>query len=1175
MEPPVNPFARAQAHLVEAIQKRVTLPPKPDWKENLKKEGWDKFYADLNYLSDPPSIIFMRSPTPLQGTGFADWLVKLKKFKEPLEVTFDQGALAAFSSKILEIWMDAKPNISSICFKNSLVEERQAIISILRGSSHCLVKLDLHNCEQLEWEVLKGIPGVCINLQEANLSNNKRVTVEIIHHFLQMIGTLNKLVLNYLEINGTVFQELSTRANLFEELDLSYSTITDQALCESTEYAPPKLTQLKLADCEKISGIGVIPFLRSWSSIQTLDLSGVPNLSQEDVGTILAIPHLRHLLLNRVKAVNDAVFASVEMRESGLFRLSVQDSAVTPKGLNRLLAQGSRLEVIDVSYCPGFESTPLVEIQRQYPSVQILSNKLPKPGENPLHLGIKGFLSDQFKLYLTCLFPNSEVSFDETNNQWNLTLIAERDTRPILWGAELNQMIGYLGKAKMKVVLRSHVTINPTSAPAFCTFVQALSPIITELVSKGNYPLSFLPKLRSLELEGWVINRTIVEGLKTPVLRTLTLKDVLFAEDASAILTQSNQQLEEWTIIRGTVPLYWESVNSLASLPNVSKRAFPLPVSVPPESGYGYDLCFALWQNHTESEKSRKLAAALLEKIPLHFDLSLFCRSLRAQFAPLIAKLIAIWNETKGGILALTYENEKLKGKISLPLPKEIQLNYEMQTMIVRLAASVPLDWLVETAPNTPLMLPPELKGLAQAISPHISSFTWKHELKDEKNPLPVPTCAPFLKQAAGLKHLIFAHVSLTTVALKEVFASPGLKSLTFVCCQGISAQEIRSWSLWGNTLENLTFRDCQFIVGNQLETALAETFTKLQILHLEGSKAVTNSWIHALSNSCTTLEGLNLKNTAIDDECFKSELFKFSALHTLNIASTAVTDEGLVFLSATDRHLKGLDISDCYICGAGFMRFGLKIPLLEKVAWKDCPVATPSGIAFLATGAPYLRSLDVSRSKLHSLEGVKKAFEMCHQLTQVIVETDEIPKHLAEALRKPFQSSHLNIEERHLKDDQLLLWRKTVNSLTKLNLKGCSYITEEGFSEFLVQSDLEEVDLFIKLPGNQVLNALSNHAKNLTKLTLRAPLGKLDDLTLANFLLLAPKLKILVLEHRAELNEMCPLTQIGLERISLRQNCPEHFTLQGIAVNAPPQRISLEPISAVENPWSPRRESL
>ena len=1005
--PVYNPFLRAQQKLQEVLASPngKPLPKLPVHSDFLKNCAWDNFNAILNLEAEPPTLVFMGAFRPPASGVFTTWLAHLVKLNRSFAVLFGEGSLQHFTDEMLEAWRNNPLTVHTIRFQTSLAVERQALCKVLRAVNVQEFKLDLFNCGNFKWEDWRAIAPICHQLTECDLSSCANVTIEIILYFLGSNLTIKNLTLCGLQITSEIFTAISVRHHPLESLNLASTQLTDETL-QFAAVGTPKLTSLSLKGCTKITDKGVIPFLKSWNTLANLDLEQV-NLTPEGTQAVFEISNLRSLSLAEVKGVNDTVFSEADLRQCALQTLNVCGTGITATGLNALLASVPSLVEVDVTKCRMLSKEELQALKQQYPRVQLIA-EVPQMLTIPLYKS-KPTLWTYFRSYLESILPFSEVDYDSKKDVWSLRLVPHPQTEALPLGSEMNQLLIALRKAQVKVCLQNTSGMTSQTATQFFTFLELISSVVTELTVRSTTKLlampSFLPRLTRLEICGGVLSNEFLQNGKFPALRSLALEGVEFETGALALVPKIFASLENWTLKKRAAPYPWELVQAFTRLPNVVNRSFDLPEERFQNTEGVAEIALVLHLNELEGDDSKKLAAEVAEAIPTQCNVIHLIHGVRHGFEKLTQKMVLAWNKEYGQFLMLTVTGERLTGKIKLPLRTELPLSPTIQDQILKLARGLPLsiEWIIETSSLQPLpiQLPEDLTTLAKELSPSITSFTWKHQTKDEKSPLPVPLCNPFLGAAARLEELSFEHVSFNSVALREAFPHAGLRQLRLDHCHGISSQEIRSWDKWGVTLQTLTLSNCVLNLTKSLETALGDTFPSLVNLNLEGTKAVTNDWIHHLSEGCTTLEELNLKKTSINDGCFTPPLFQFSQLHTLNVAYTEVTDAGLNHLACQERHIKTLDISGCYVCGAGFTHFEWKIPLLENVIWRQCELVLPNGLVTLAKVAPYLRMIDLTGSPMRDMAGLNALSEGCKQLKEILVDNDAIPQEkLSEAPR-------------------------------------------------------------------------------------------------------------------------------------------------------------------------------
>ncbi|ORX92118.1 RNI-like protein [Basidiobolus meristosporus CBS 931.73] len=276
--------------------------------------------------------------------------------------------------------------------------------------------------------------------------------------------------------------------------------------------------------------------------------------------------------------------------------------------------------------------------------------------------------------------------------------------------------------------------------------------------------------------------------------------------------------------------------------------------------------------------------------------------------------------------------------------------------------------------------------------------------------------CFPQL-QVLSVKHCFIGGSSLASV----VKGCPNLTSLDVSHCQNISRP----------TLE------CIFGTGRKFES-----------LQLEYCGA-THSVVQKIATYSGRLKHLNLNNVYILTDSTIIELaHRSSALTHLGVASSSISDSGILALAQNCRKLKSVDISYCgAVTDQSILALATQCPELEHLSMGYCDKISDVGVITLANCLPYIRSIDITFCGQISDVSVKALLGKCLRLESLkmgycVHVTKEAIHSIPEGL---VTLRHLNVSGmQDLRDDDIRTIMKKHPRLKNLGLKGCMDISDE-----------------------------------------------------------------------------------------------------------------------------------
>lgn len=1185
-----DPLQRACTRLYETLNHDPTPPSLPNRSHfaALQDTAYQICKMLLSKWSLTEGTLILTLPfVPPAPLLFRQLLLQFKQRDRKFRVIFTEEALRCFTPEMLDQWKQTLGTlVYSIKFRNKTESANKIFFEILRTTT-ILEELDLSECIGFNYQEWRAIPSRG-NLRRCNLNFCTSVAVETLLGFSKHSHLLS-LSLQALEIGLSVFKAL-LNAPAIQILNLEQCILPELDSPELNELPESGLTSLSVRACQ-LSSTGFVAVFNCFIRLRELDISETEGLTAPAITYLLNSSNLQVLRLAYCPAVNEELFTPSSLTSCNLHRLDLSGSQLKGTTLKGVVTHLTTLMQLDVEHCPELQDEDITAIQQMRPLLDISRNRAHSaaPNERPA-------LGTSLTVFLNCLFPNtsSQAFFDKEKNLWTIQLAPFPDLSSFQWGKELPVLIAHLKKSQVRLDIRTNRTLTPQNAPAFISLINALSPILTELhvfcEKEELFLPSFLPKLEMLEIRGGHLREAHLDALRVPSLSSLTLEKVEIAEDALHLLPVKLQDIKSYVLKTLPTSFNWNLLAIFAALPRIQHCAFEFPQAVQDNlsTTQAIEICFALWANTYERERSREIAKQLAPKVTVGIfsqGLALLIRATKLEFEPFIDSALKCWNNQLGHLLPLVRTATGLKATLSLPISPNLEIDQETHRNIVNLFSTLPIQLWIEVKQGIllPTTHPESLQKLASTISPYLTSFAWKHCSESPLSPLPVPLCAPFLKSAFALTELSLVKVSFATAGLEELFSKesmPSLLRLRLVQCGSISAAEILSWARFIERLERLSLFDCRFQIGPGLETALGPLVPSLVSFDGSLSSQITDGWIHALSH-CKKMDRLKLAGTGITNGVF--DLFDFPLLKTFSCEDTGVTDAGLIKFARKDRQLETLDISRCKIQGFAFERFQL-VPLLQRVIWCHASVIPPEGLRLLANAAPLLVSLNLTGSHVPSTRGIQAILSGCEALTDLRFDpTEHTPPFVMDALRPPrLQTTQVVIQFSRLTDDQLHLFLARHAKVEQLTLIGCKGVTVGGIEEALKMPNcktMKTAHLFLNLPGDQVLSAFL-HLKELDSLTLQGPLTRLDNLNLASALLTLNGLTKLHLDHRTDdLGEKCPLTKEGVLRILQRKSSSlKTLHLQGMQFELPGETLNdthlvMGPPSQTSLPWSPRGE--
>ncbi|GLC43471.1 hypothetical protein PLESTB_001560800 [Pleodorina starrii] len=201
---------------------------------------------------------------------------------------------------------------------------------------------------------------------------------------------------------------------------------------------------------------------------------------------------------------------------------------------------------------------------------------------------------------------------------------------------------------------------------------------------------------------------------------------------------------------------------------------------------------------------------------------------------------------------------------------------------------------------------------------------------------------------------------AVTDVALEALGECGGvLEELSLRQCPKVAAV----WLLGRCTrLQAVDLSGCANVTGPSLLAMLSGCGACLRSLQLNGCMAVEGGSLGEVGRLCPSLEALNLRGLALQDEHLQELAASCTNLRSLVLAwCTKLTEQGLRPLLARNQELRDLDIEGLYLLTDPLLdSLAECCPRLARLVLRMCHLFSPEAIV-RAVGATEVRSLLVS----------------------------------------------------------------------------------------------------------------------------------------------------------------------------------------------------------------------
>ncbi|KAK9768383.1 hypothetical protein K7432_001043 [Basidiobolus ranarum] len=255
--------------------------------------------------------------------------------------------------------------------------------------------------------------------------------------------------------------------------------------------------------------------------------------------------------------------------------------------------------------------------------------------------------------------------------------------------------------------------------------------------------------------------------------------------------------------------------------------------------------------------------------------------------------------------------------------------------------------------------------------------------------------------------------------------------------------------------LTSLNLSHCQSISRQNLESVF-DTGREFESLQLEYCQ-VTRSVVQKIALHSSRLRHLNLNNVYIlADSTIIDLVHRSSQLTYLSVASSSVSDSGILALAQNCRKLKSVNMSYCGgVTSRSVSALATQCSEIEQLSMAYCDNISDMGIVAIANSLPSIRNIDITccpkisnisvqtlLEKCLVLENLKMAY--CAHVTRAAVQ--DIPAELLEL--RSFDISGMQ----DLEDEDIRKIIKKFPKLQALGLKGCSNISDDFWDEMSLE---------------------------------------------------------------------------------------------------------------------------
>ncbi|KAK9708355.1 hypothetical protein K7432_009680 [Basidiobolus ranarum] len=281
--------------------------------------------------------------------------------------------------------------------------------------------------------------------------------------------------------------------------------------------------------------------------------------------------------------------------------------------------------------------------------------------------------------------------------------------------------------------------------------------------------------------------------------------------------------------------------------------------------------------------------------------------------------------------------------------------------------------------------------------------------------------------QTLSVKHCFIEGHSLVSV----VEGCPKLTSLDLSHCQNISRQSLEKVFETGREFESLQLDFCP----------------------------VTRSVVQKIALYSNKLRHLNLNNVYILTDCTIIDLASRSSLLAyLSVASSSISDSGILALAQNCKKLKSADVSYCSgVTSRSVLALATQCPEIEQLSMGYCDNISDVGIIAIANSLPDIQNINITYCGQISNSSIKILLDKCRKLKSLKMGycgrvTREAIQDISNRLPDLRSLDISGMQD--LRDDDVRQMFKKLPRLQNLGFKACSNISDELWDEVTSDQD-------------------------------------------------------------------------------------------------------------------------